>query len=109
MRQLCNYLFGVKGDVFKLLPMRESFDEGNDNYLDEYLETLLVNMKGSLITYPVLNDQKQYLYVINSLQYLADKGPEVKFELWRRIILNSMSNIGKLIDFFKRGDFNARG
>ena len=94
MEQLLNYLSNLRGDVFKLLPMKESEMEGLDNHLGDYMEALLVNLSGGLTTYPILSSQKQYLYVINNLQYLSTH--TVDFKKWRKIILSSTRNIDNL-------------
>lgn len=96
MKQLVNFLCGVRGDVFKLLPMKESAMEGEENHIVEYIETLLVNLKGAMGVYPILNGQKQYLYVVNNLEFLSEHVNNIEFNLWRRIILNSTSNINFL-------------
>lgn len=94
MEQLLNFLSNLRGDIFKLLPMKESEMTGVNNHLNEYIDTLIVNLGGATTTYPVLASQKQYLYVINNLQYLLMNS--VDFKQWRKIILNSTRNIDNL-------------
>ena len=102
MEQLVNFLFGVRGDVFKLLPMKESAMDGEENHILEYIESLLINLKGAMSVYPVLNGQKQYLYVVNNLEFLSEHVDNIEFNLWRRIILNSTSNINLLFLQYKK-------
>lgn len=94
MSQLKKYLSNLRGDVFKLLPMKESEIGGMVNHLREYMETLIVNMSGASTTYPTLSNEKRFLYVINNLQYLLKQ--EVDFEQWRKIILRSTRYIDDL-------------
>ena len=94
MEQLLNFLSSLRGDVFKLLPMKEDEMAGVDNHLGDYIEALLINLEGATTTYPILANQKQYLYVINNLQY-ASKHP-IDFKKWRKIVLNSTRNIDNL-------------
>lgn len=94
MEQLLNYLSNLRGDVFKLLPMKESEMSGMNNHLNDYIESLVVNVGGALTTYPILASQKQYLYVINNLQYLLNQ--PVEFKKWRKIVLNSTRSIDNL-------------
>jgi len=86
MEQLISYLKEITGDVFKLLPMKEDELKGVNNHLKEYLESLTVNMNGALKTYSQLVNEKEYLYVINNLNYIYTN--EVDFAHWRTIILN---------------------
>lgn len=94
MEQLLNFLSNLRGDVFKLLPMKESEMNGVNNHLTDYMETLIINIKGAVATYPVLANEKQYLYVINNLQYLLKNS--IDFKQWRKIVLNSTRNIDNL-------------
>lgn len=96
--QIVKYLLGLQGDVFKLLPMREAEENGREPFVDEYLESLIVNVSGALGTYPLLGEQKKYLWVVNSLQYLSRV--YVTFPRWRTIILNTVTTIGDLVEMF---------
>lgn len=99
MRQLIKFLSSLKGDVFKLLPMKEQELEGAENHLCDYIQSIIINLQGGAITYPILADQKQYLYVINGLQYLATHA--VGFNQWRKIILTSTRSIDNLCRFYE--------
>lgn len=74
--------------------MKESEMSGMNNHLNDYIESLVVNVGGALTTYPILASQKQYLYVINNLQYLLNQ--PVEFKKWRKIVLNSTRSIDNL-------------
>lgn len=101
MKQLRNFLLSLRGDIFKLLPMKESERDGVDNHTSDYIESLVVIMTGAIITYPVLGARKQYLYVLNNIQYLHDYS--VGFKQWRKIILNSTRNVDDLCKLYGGG------
>lgn len=101
MEQLVVFLKDVTGDIFKILPMKEDSLRGTENYLNDYISSLLVNLTGATKMYPELAKQKQYLYIINNLQYLNNN--QADFSQWRRIILGSTNNINKLITMFGGG------
>lgn len=105
--QLVNFLYGLRGDVFKLLPLREASMKGEDKHVGEYIEVLLINLKGAMGTYPVLNKQKQFLYVVNNLQFLLENIETVRFNVWRRIVLNATSNVNSL--FIRYGGTEPHG
>ncbi len=90
-KQLRIYLSGIRDDIFKLLPMREAQLQGEENYLDDYIETLIMNIKGGMLTFPLLGQNKYYLYIINSLQYIAQNN--VTLKKWRKVILDSVHDI----------------
>ena len=94
MEQLRNFLSSLRGDVFKLLPMKESEMSGLDNHMGDYIESLIINVTGAMKTFPILASQKQYLYVVNNLQYINSHS--VDFKQWRKSILNSTRNIDNL-------------
>ena len=94
MNPLRNYLLSLRGAVFKLLPMKEEELAGGDNHINEYLESLIINLTGAMTTYPILGSQRQYLYVINNMQYIHRHS--VEFHKWRKIILNSTRYIDNL-------------
>ena len=98
MKELVKYLSSLRGDIFKLLPMKEDEQAGRDNHVSEYLDALLINMSGALVTYPMLGSQKQYLYVLNNLQYIHKNN--VSFDRWRKIILGSGKDIDNLYVYY---------
>jgi hypothetical protein len=96
MEQLSNYLGGLIGDVFKLLPMKEDERNGVENYLSKYLNGLKITITGAISTYPCLANDKEYLYIINNLNYIADNN--VEFTCWRTVILDSTHRLSDLRD-----------
>lgn len=91
MKQLKSFLLNLRGDIFKLLPMKEEENSGVVNHTSEYVETIIINMTGAMKTFPVLTSHKLYLYVLNNLQYLYDYS--VSFQQWKKIVLRSVRNI----------------
>lgn len=101
MNQLSNYLSSLRGDVFKLLPMKEVELSGVNNHVGDYMESLIVNITGAMTTYPVLASQKQYLYAINNMQYLRNNAMD--FSQWRKIVLSTTRSIDNLCALYARG------
>lgn len=95
MKEVTYFLRSFRNDVFKLLPMKEAYDEGTENHIHEYLDSLITNAKGSMVAYPELLACKQYLYTINNLSYLYEN-KEVEFSKWRKIVLDSTQSINDL-------------
>lgn len=94
MNDVLNFLLGFRNDVFKLLPMKEAENNGVNNHLKDYLDSLVVNAKGSIVAYPELSTQKQYLYVVNNLAFLMSN--EIEFSRWRKIVLSATRDIDDL-------------
>lgn len=94
MKDMLNFLLGFRNDVFKLLPMKEAENNGVKNHLKDYLDSLVVNAKGSMVAYPELSVQKQFLYVVNNLAFLMSN--EVEFTKWRKVVLSATRDIDDL-------------
>ena len=60
--------------IYKILPLKE---EGNDG-LDDYVDSVLIQLYGSLNTYPDLNYNQQFISIINTLQYFRNNEYTVK-------------------------------
>jgi len=95
-----NFLTNLVGDVYKILPMKEEEIKGAKNHLPEYVKRTIINMKGSLMTYGELKIYKEYLYIINSLEYLLSE--EAGLDEYRQTILNATHVISKLRTIFKK-------
>lgn len=87
MYALNTYLTSLRNKVFKLLPMREAHDNGEENHLCEYLENLCANYAGAFACYPELADSREVVEVYNNIAFL--KNNEVEFAKWRSIVLRS--------------------
>lgn len=96
--QLLNYLASSRDAVFKLLPMKEEELKGADNHLNDFIDSLIVNIEGAMTTYSVLTEQKSYLWVVNNINFLRKN--EVDFRRWRSIILNSTKKLNNLYVFY---------
>lgn len=88
MYTLSTYLSGLRNKVFKLLPMREAYDTGENNHIYEYLENLCSNFSGAFDCYPELANSKEIVEVYSNLMFLKNN-ENIDFSKWRSIILRS--------------------
>lgn len=103
MKNISTFLLKLRNDVFKLLPMREGADNGNDNHIADYIYSLIINSEGAVSTYQELETQKNYIYVINNLHYLESHS-DMDFTNWRRIILNCTRNLDDLKNLYCKSE-----
>ena len=97
MDTIVTYLTSLQNKVFKLLPMREAYDGGEDNHLYEYLDNLQSNYKGAFICYPEFGEKKNLVEIQNNIAFLqSDRN--VSFKKWRATVLRSTRLIGMVID-----------
>lgn len=88
MYTLNTYLSSLRNKVFKLLPMREAHDRGENNHLDEYLENLCSNFLGAFNCYPELTNAREIVEVYNNIAFLKCN-KDIEFAKWRSCILRS--------------------
>lgn len=97
MHTLTTYLVSLRNRVFKLLPMREAHDAGENNHLSEYLDNLNINCAGAFDCYPELADMKEIIEVRNNIAFLKNNS-DVEFVKWRSIVLRSTRLIQSVTD-----------
>ena len=62
------FLGDLIGEIYKVLPLKEE----KNAFLVDYIDSLLIQLKGATITYPELSSNSKYTSVINSIQYFHD-------------------------------------
>lgn len=88
MYTLKTYLLHLCNKVFKLLPMREAEDSGEDNHLNEYLDNLCANFEGAFDCYSELANIKEIVEVRSNIAFLKNNR-DVEFSKWRSMVLRS--------------------
>lgn len=68
------FLNGLTGSIYKILPLKE--DE--NTFLSEYLDSLVIQLKGAEETYPELSSNVKYIYIVNIVQYFCNHPFTVK-------------------------------
>jgi hypothetical protein len=85
-----DFLNNIVGCVYKILPLKEE----QNSYLSEYLDSLLIQLKGALVTYPELSSNIKYIAVINSIQYFS--GNNFSTRQCKREVFKCIDNITKI-------------
>lgn len=96
MSELDFYLKHLGNKVFKLLPMREDFENGQDNHLYDYISNLEIDCAGACERFPTLKTEPLFCDVQNDLCYI--KTEEIDFQKWRNIILRDTRKVYSLMD-----------
>ena len=65
------FILSLYPRVWKLLPMRNQQDEGQEVYLYRYTNSLTKELMGALETYPELHESAYYISIVNTIQYLG--------------------------------------
>ena len=100
MDTIVTYLTNLQNKVFKLLPMREAYDCGEDNHLYEYLDNLQSNCEGAFICYPELGEKRMLVEVQNNIAFLKN-AENISFKKWRAMVLRSTRLIHSVLDEYK--------
>ena len=91
------YLTILQGKIFKLLPMKESYENGIDNHFANYVENLYINSTGFMARYPELSTNKDFVETCNNIAFLKNN-VDIDIKTWRSIILRSVRLIGSAIE-----------
>lgn len=65
------FLRSAVGKVYKILPLKEEFDAGDNTHLDAYLDSLCCELGGALDTFPELRSIPGYISVLNTAKFLS--------------------------------------
>ena len=98
MNIMNTYLQSLQNKVFKLLPMREAYDNGEQNHLVEYLDNLYATCVGSTTCYPKLAEIKEVVEVDCNIAFLRDNLDSLDFKKWRSMVLRSTRLLHTTID-----------
>lgn len=82
------YLASLQGKIFKLLPMREAFDNGVDNHLDDYIRNLCSNLAGAFECHEELSSFREVVEVQGNLWSMRED-ILMDFQKWRSTVLRS--------------------
>lgn len=102
MEAVTTYLRGLQDKVFALLPMREEYDTGLANHLEDYAANLGMSLTGVLACYPELGDNPEIIEVQGNIAFLGAHA-EMDFRQWRAAVLRSTRLIGDVIERHTRG------
>ena len=89
------YLQSLTGRIFKILPMREQQEQGDNLYLDLYLESLSLEMHGACETFPCLRACPDYIMLLNTVNGLCADTP---LPFLKREVFKMLSAIGEIRD-----------
>ena len=95
MSELNFYLMHLRNKIFKLLPMREDYDNGQDNHLFEYIENLELNCRGAKERFVELKRESSFCEIQNDLCLLRTSS--LPFSKWRNIVLRDTRKVNALI------------
>lgn len=96
------YLSGLRNKVFKLLPMREAYDTGVNNHIEEYLINLCTNCDGAFACYPSLASIREVIEVRNNIEFLKNN-IDLDYKRWRAIVLRSTRLTSNVLSTYEKG------
>ena len=89
------YLQSLTGRIFKILPMREQQEQGDNLYLDLYLESLSLEMHGACETFPCLRACPDYIMLLNTVNGLC---ADTSLPFLKREVFKMLSAIDEIRD-----------
>lgn len=88
------YIHRLTGRVFKIIPLKEREDNGEETFVKEYVENLWQDMIGSFSTFPELDQIEAYASVLNKLGYLKDN--EFDINICRKKVFESLKLLNSI-------------
>lgn len=92
------YVGRLVGRIFKLLPMWEQENQGEQLFLDSYISDLADELTGACVTFPELLNIPEFVGVVNSLNYLRHHWPELSFRAYRSTVLKMTNGAARLAE-----------
>lgn len=90
------YLDSLQGKIYKLLPMREDYDNDADNHLPAYSLNLFNTAASQIAFSDYLSNDKMFAEILYGLSVLRDV--TIPFDTWRSTVLRSTRIAGELAD-----------
>lgn len=87
----------IKSQLFKILPMKEE----NNEFLNEYLDSLFSELLGGLYVFEELTNNVEYIRILNTIRFLKEKECTVK-QCKREVF--KMINLAKKVYFDVTGE-----
>lgn len=94
MNDIQIYFKALQSKIYKLLPMREDYDAGQQNYLPSYVNNLFHGINSYKTCCPALEQDKRFVDVYSNVAMLRDVS--LPFDVWRSVVLRSTRIAGDI-------------
>lgn len=94
MNDIQIYFTALQDKIYKLLPMREDYDAGQQNYLPAYVKNLFHSLNSYKNCHPALERNKSFVDVYSNVAMLRDVS--LPFDVWRSAVLRSTRLAGEI-------------
>lgn len=88
------YIQWLTGQVFKMLPMSDETEDMNENHLQDFVNSISIQIEGSFKTFPELSDNVRYLAIANILHYWD--GREIDPPIFKREIRYAVNMLNQI-------------
>ena len=68
---LTTFISSLSKKIYKVLPLFEDARCGQQVHLNEYIDSLLIELRGALDTFPEINESEMYISIINTMYYFV--------------------------------------
>lgn len=92
--KLTTFYKHMEGGIFKLLPLYEEQQEGQDVHLDVYMADLWDELIGAQALFPELADDVDYITILNTVRFLMDN--ECELDVWKRRVLKMVRMLNEM-------------
>ena len=88
------FLNSLTGKIFKILPLKEKYNDGYAVHLEDYLDSLLIEILGACDTFLELSKSPDYLTIINTMQYISQN--DVSVRVCKREVFKMIELVNKI-------------
>ena len=84
------YLEALKGKIYKLLPI---YEEDKPSF-QIYAKSLVIELTGATITFPVLKSEKHFIDILNIVNYFAEY--DVNYYTCKKQVFKCLDLVGHI-------------
>ena len=104
MSRNLNFVQYLTKEIFKMIPLKQEEDDGDNRHLPEHISRVYIEASGACTWSEYLSNNQKYMIIITTLAYMSEHSLE--FKVFRREALKMLATLNK-IESDLRGDTNG--
>ena len=89
-----SFIKSLTGKIYKILPMKEDELKGKTVHLNEYINSLSIEIIGATKTFPELVNEDGYISIINIINFMNNN--EFDFKICKREVFKMLNYLNYL-------------
>lgn len=93
---LATFVSSLPKKIYKILPLFEDARCGKQVFLSEYIDSLLIELRGAFETFPEMTESEMYISVVNTVHYFHAYVDSMSLTVCRREVFKMMSMLRQM-------------